>query len=106
MRKIPTLFAGIVIGLALAASALGAARVSPALSSQLASLSDGAQVGTVIVAFNTTDGLNDSHLSLLRSLGATKGITFPRLGMVALPALTAGQVRALAADSAVRSVWD
>ncbi|HJR06318.1 MAG TPA: S8 family serine peptidase [Pyrinomonadaceae bacterium] len=105
MRKIPTLFAAIIICFALNAAAL-AARVSPALSTQLATLADTAKVGTVIVAFNTSDGLKDSHLSVLRALGITRAITFPRLGMVALPAATAGQVRSLAANSAVRSVWD
>lgn len=106
MKKIPTLLAAIIICFALGASALGAARVSPALSTQLASLADTAKVGTVIVAFNTNDGLKDSHLSTLRALGITRAITFPRLGMVALPAVTAAQVRALAGNAAVRSVWD
>jgi serine protease AprX len=105
MRKIQTLLAAIILCFAFGVSAL-AARVSPALSSQLASLADTAKVGTVIVAFNTTDGLKDSHLSTLSALGITRAITYPRLGMVALPAATAGQVRALAANSAVRSVWD
>ncbi|HEV7904431.1 MAG TPA: S8 family serine peptidase, partial [Pyrinomonadaceae bacterium] len=106
MKKIPTLLAAIVICFALDASALGAARVSPALSTQLASLAGTAKVGTVIVAFNTTNGLNNSHLDVLRALGVTRAITFPRLGMVALPAATAAQVRALAGNAAVRSVWD
>jgi serine protease AprX len=106
MRKFTTLLAAIIICFALNTAALGAARLSPALSSQLTSLADTAKVGTVIVAFNTTDGLKDSHLSLLRGLGITRAITFPRLGMVALPAATAGQVRSLAGNSAVRSVWD
>ncbi|HZG53729.1 MAG TPA: S8 family serine peptidase, partial [Pyrinomonadaceae bacterium] len=105
MRKIPTLFAAIILCFALGSSAL-AARVSPALASQLTSLADTTQVGTVIVAFNTNDGLKDSHLSVLGALGITRAVTYPRLGMVALPAATAGQVRALAANAAVRSVWD
>lgn len=105
MRKLATLFSTIIICFALNIAAQ-AARISPALSAQLNSLGDTAKVGTVIVAFNTTDGLKDSHLSALRALGITRAITFPRLGMVALPAVTAGQVRALAGNSAVRSVWD
>jgi serine protease AprX len=105
MRRVQTLLAAIILCFALGSSAL-AARVSPALSSQLTSLTDADKVGTVIVAFNTNDGLKDSHLSLLRALGITRAITYPRLGMVALPAATAGQVRALAADGSVRSVWD
>jgi serine protease AprX len=106
MKKIPTLLAAIIICFAFGASALGAARVSPALSSQLASLSDASKVGTVIVAFNTTNGLNNSHLDVLRALGVTRAITFPRLGMVALPAATVAQVRALSGNAIVRSVWD
>ncbi|MDQ1560249.1 MAG: serine protease AprX [Pyrinomonadaceae bacterium] len=107
MRKIPTLLAAIILCFALGAAATAATpRLSRALSTQLASLGDAAKVGTVIVAFDTRDGLKDSHLSVLRSLGITRAITYPRLGMVALPAATAGQVRALAASSAVRSVWD
>ena len=106
MRKFTILLVAIIICFALNASALGAARLSPALSAQLTSLADSAKVGTVIVAFNTGDGLKDSHLSLLRGLGVTRAITFTRLGMVALPAATAGQVRALAGNSSVRSVWD
>ncbi|HEV2881562.1 MAG TPA: S8 family serine peptidase [Pyrinomonadaceae bacterium] len=105
MRKISVLFAAIIICFALVSPA-SAARVSPALSSQTAAVADAVQVGTVIVAFNTNDGLKDSHLSMLSALGITRAITYPRLGMVALPAATAGQVRALAASSAVRSVWD
>ncbi|HEX8424372.1 MAG TPA: S8 family serine peptidase, partial [Pyrinomonadaceae bacterium] len=105
MRKLSILLAAIIICFALNTAAL-AARVSPALSSQLTALADSVKVGTVIVAFNTGDGLKDSHLSILRGLGVTRAITFPRLGMVALPAATAGQVRALAGDASVRSVWD
>lgn len=105
MRKITTLFAAIIVCFALNPAAL-AAQVSPALSTQIASLADSVSIGTVIVSFNTTGGLNDSHLNVLRGLGITRAITYPRLGMVALPAATAGQVRALAANAAVRSVWD
>jgi serine protease AprX len=106
MRKFPTLFAAIILCFALNDAASAAARISPALSSQLTSLADSSKVGTVIVAFNTGEGLKDSHLSTLRSLGITRAITFPRLGMVALPAANAAQVRALAADNSVRSIWD
>ncbi|HEX8459540.1 MAG TPA: S8 family serine peptidase [Pyrinomonadaceae bacterium] len=105
MRKIPALLAAIILCFALGSPAL-AARLSPALSTRLASLADTAQAGTVIVAFNTSDGLKETHLSILRALGVTRAITYPRLGMVALPAVTAAQVRALASNSAVRSVWD
>ena len=81
-----------------------AATIGPSLQTKLAGLAADANVGTVIVAFNTTNGLQDSHLNVLRSLGFTGGITLNRLGMVAVIA-TAGQVRALAARSEVRSVW-
>jgi serine protease AprX len=81
-----------------------AATLSPKLSDNLQSLGDNASVGVVIVAFQTNNGLNDSHLNLLRGVGVTNGRSLPQLGMVAFPA-TAGQVRALAANSAVRSIW-
>ncbi|MFP5264624.1 MAG: S8 family serine peptidase [Blastocatellia bacterium] len=86
------------------ASLTSAATLSPTLQSTLASAADGASVGVVIVSFNTTSGLNNSHLDVLRGLGITKGLTLNRLGMVAVPA-TAGQARALAANPGVRSVW-
>src|SRR5262249_51727087 len=84
--------------------AASAAKLSPALASQLASLPDAANVGVVIVSFNTSAGLDASHLDLLRNVGITRGVTLQQLGMVATPA-TAGQVRALVNNSAVRSVW-
>ena len=87
-----------------ASLAASAAKLSPSLASSLATLPDSAGVGVVIVSFNTTSGLTASHLNLLRGVGITRGVTLPQLGMVATPA-TAGQVRALVANSAVRSVW-
>ncbi len=81
-----------------------AATLSPALQNQLSGLADGASVGMVIVSFNTTNGLQESHLNVLRSVGVTGGQTFPTLGMVAQP-LTVGQVRALQNNAAVRSIW-
>jgi serine protease AprX len=81
-----------------------AATVSPTLQNQLTSLADSASVGMVIVAFDTNNGLQESHLNILRSVGVTGGQTFPILGMVAQP-MTAGQVRALANNPQVRSVW-
>ncbi|MGH9942399.1 MAG: S8 family serine peptidase, partial [Pyrinomonadaceae bacterium] len=62
-------------------------------------------LGAVIVAFNTTGGLNESHLGVLRGVGINGGYTFQHLGMVGVPAVNAAQVRALAANPAVRSVW-
>src|SRR5436190_21636528 len=94
----------LVLALTTGAALSQAATLSPTLQKTLASATNNAPVGVVIVSFNTTTGLNDSHLSILRSLGITRGLELNRLGMVALPA-TAGQVRALAANRAVRSVW-
>ncbi len=105
MRKLKTLFATLIICFAFNVAAT-AAKLSPALSRQLGNVTDTASVGTVIVSFNTTAGLNNSHLNVLRGLGIVRGITYPNLGMVAVPAATAGQVRALAVNPAVRSVWD
>ncbi len=81
-----------------------AATLSPNLQNQLTSLADNDSVGTAIVAFNTSNGLQDSHLNVLRGVGITSGKTFPRLGIVAMP-MTAGQVRALQNNANVRSIW-
>lgn len=81
-----------------------AGTLSPSLQSSLPQLSDSADVGMVIVAFNTTNGLNARHLEILRSVGITGGQTFPTLGMVAQP-MTAGQVRALINNPDVLSIW-
>ena len=80
------------------------AKLSPALSARLAGLANDADAGMVIVAFRSSNGLRDEHLNVLRAVGVTGGQTFPTLGMVAQP-MTVGQVRALAANSAVRSLW-
>ena len=84
--------------------AANAAKLSPTLQNKLASLADNASVGMVIVTFNTTNGLQASHLEVLRGVGVNGGQTFPTLGIVAQP-MTAAQVRALANSSAVRSLW-
>ena len=80
------------------------APLSPALSARLAGLANDADAGMVIVAFKSSNGLSDAHLNVLRAVGVTGGQTFPTLAMVAQP-MTAGQVRALAANPAVRSLW-
>lgn len=82
----------------------GSATLSPALSAHIAGLANDADAGMVIVAFKSSNGLSDAHLNVLRSVGVTGGQTFPTLAMVVQP-MTAGQVRALAANSAVRSLW-
>lgn len=82
----------------------GSAKLSPALTARLAGLANDADAGMVIVAFKSSNGLREDHLNVLRTAGVTGGQTFPTLGMVAQP-MTVGQVRALAANSAVRSLW-
>jgi serine protease AprX len=94
-----TLFSLLVMSVAVSAATL-----SPMLQSRLAGAADSVSVGTVIVTFNTTNGLNDAHLNVLRNLGITRGYRLTQLGMVATNA-TAGQVRALASNNAIRSVW-
>src|SRR5215210_5207314 len=100
-RIITTIIAILVICTALTAQA---ATLSSTLKSQLTGASDSTSVGLVIIAFKTSDGLKAAHLDLLRSVGISRGYTLQYLGMVAAPA-TAGQVRALSANSAVRSIW-
>lgn len=91
--------------IAVIAITVPAATISPSLASKLGALTDNADIGVVIVAFNTTSGLNSSHLDALKNAGITRGFTLNQLGMVAFPA-TAGQVRALASNPAVRSIWE
>jgi serine protease AprX len=100
LRRI--VFAALLISAITAAAS--AATLSPTLASRIAGLPDSAGVGVVIVAFNTNTGLSDAHLNVLRAAGITRGITLQRLGMVAAP-VTAGQVRALGTNTAVRSIW-
>ena len=81
-----------------------AATLSPALQSQLAGLANSASVGVVIVSFNTSNGLQLGNLNTLRGVGITKGVTFQKLGMVGA-VMNAGQIRALANNPSVRSIW-
>jgi serine protease AprX len=81
-----------------------AAQLSPKLKTQLSTLSDNAGVGMVIVAFHTSNGLQQSHLNVLKGVGITGGQTFPTLGMVAQP-MTVGQIRALQNNPSIRSIW-
>lgn len=98
-KFIPAAFA-----IGMLAMAVHAATIGPKLQTKLAGLGDGDSAGMVIVSFDTRNGLQESHLNVLRSVGVTGGQTFPTLGMVAQP-MTAGQVRALAGNSSVLSVW-
>lgn len=101
-RAVYTFFIAAILGVTFVGAR--AASLSPDLTSKIAGLSDSAEVGLVIVAFKTNNGLQDAHLDVLRNVGITGGQTFPTLGMVAQP-MTAGQVRALSTHPAVRSLW-
>ncbi|MEA2695582.1 MAG: serine protease AprX [Acidobacteriota bacterium] len=81
-----------------------ATTLGPSLAAKLGHLAGSDSAGTVIVAFNTTNGLTPANLATLTLAGITRGYTLPHLGMVAAPA-TAAQVRALAANPTVRSIW-
>lgn len=81
-----------------------AAKISPALQDKLQGLAANVSVGMTIVAFNTNNGLQNTHLNILRTVGITGGQTFPTLGMVAQP-MTVGQIRLLAQNPQVRSIW-
>jgi serine protease AprX len=104
LRRISATFAVLALLAIFTAANVSAATLGPSLQAKLSGLASDAKVGTVIISFNTTRGLQPANLDALRALGITKGITLNRLGMVAAVA-TAGQVRALAANPAVRSVW-
>jgi serine protease AprX len=103
-RRISAALSTVALLALLAAAEVSAATLGPSLQSKLNGLASDAKVGTVIISFNTTQGLRPAHLDALRSLGITKGVTLNRLGMVATVA-TAGQVRALGNNPSVRSVW-
>jgi serine protease AprX len=81
-----------------------AAKLSPKLQAQINGLTDNASVGVVVVSFNSVSGLTAGHLNILRGVGITSGVTYQNLGMVAC-VLNAGQVRSLAANPSVRSIW-
>ncbi|HEX7316626.1 MAG TPA: S8 family serine peptidase [Pyrinomonadaceae bacterium] len=104
LRKISAAFSVLVLLALLTVANVSAATLGPSLQAKLSGLASDAKVGTVIISFNTSKGLLPAHLDALRGLGIVKGITLNRLGMVATVA-TAGQVRALASNPAVRSVW-
>ena len=108
LNRIYQKFLSLFFGLALAAGFLAvqaqAAVLSETLRNQLNGLTDNVSVGVVIISFKTTNGLAGSHLNLLQNLGITKGVTFQKLGMVGA-VLTAGQIRALSNNPAVRSIW-
>ncbi|HSS78922.1 MAG TPA: S8 family serine peptidase [Thermoanaerobaculia bacterium] len=88
----------------LAPQPASAATLGPSLIAKLNGLAGSSPVGTVIISFNTNNGLNPTHLTTLSLAGITRGYTLQNLGMVAAPA-TASQVRTLASSPAVRSIW-
>ena len=104
LSKLSAAFSALVLLVLLTVANVSAATLGPSLQTKLSGLASDAKVGTVIISFNTTKGLQPAHLDALRGLGIVKGITLNRLGMVACVA-TAGQVRALASNPSVRSVW-
>jgi serine protease AprX len=97
-----------IIGLAAAMSvfvaAATAATLSPRLQAKIAGVANDVPAGIAVVSFKTASGLNATHLNILRGVGITSGVTYQNLGMVAV-VLNAGQVRSLAANPSVRSIW-
>src|SRR6202022_4590309 len=81
VRNVVSILAVVVL-LTCAASSASSATLGPSLTSKLTGLADSASVGTVIVSFNTSNGLNASHLAVLTAAGITKGFTLQQLGMV------------------------
>ena len=107
LQSIIQKFQGLLFALIITAAYLtsvSAATLSPTLQDQITGMANNTRVGVVIISFNAPAGLKESHLNVLRTLGVLKGVTFTRLGMVGT-VLTAGQVRALSNNSAVRSIW-
>ncbi|MDT7806211.1 MAG: serine protease AprX [Acidobacteriota bacterium] len=104
LRRISAAFTVLVLFGLITLANVSAATLGPSLQTKLSGLAADAKVGTVIVAFNTSKGLQPAHLDALRGIGITGGITLNHLGMVAVMA-TAGQVRALASNPSVRSIW-
>lgn len=104
-RLLSALLSVIALAGLLLPSAASAAVLGSSLQQKLGQLAGTDNVGVVIVAFDGDAPLSAAQLDSLRAAGVTGGYTLPTLGMVALPAATVAQVRALAALSGVRSVW-
>src|SRR2546423_4131464 len=104
IRRIVTTLIALFMVSSIIGAAAQAATLSPTLQYQLGQLADTVSLGTVIVSFNTSNGLQPAHLDVLRSVGIHGGATFPNLGMAGAHA-TAGQAHALAAYPQVRSGW-
>ena len=104
IRKIIFPLFAFALVLTIGAGGSQAATLSSNLQSQLVNATGNTSLGVVIISFNTNSGLNNSHLNLLRGLGIIRGLKLNKLGMVAAPA-TVAQVRALASNGSVRSIW-
>lgn len=103
-KSIASRIASIVALVGVLVLGASASKIAPELQRQIAGSADNASVGVVIVSFNTTSGLNNNHLNILRGAGVSGGVTYPTLGMVGT-VLNAGQIRVLAANPSVRSIW-
>lgn len=101
-RIAATIIAALILCAGLATAQ--AATLSPTLKAQVAQLSGDTNLGIVIIAFKTDDGLKAAHLDLLRSVGIKGGYTLEHLGMVGAVA-TVAQVKTLQANPQVRSIW-
>ena len=86
------------------AAAVTAATVSPRLQAKIAGAANDMPAGIAVISFKTASGLNATHLNILRGVGITSGVTYQNLGMIAV-VLNAGQVRSLATNPSVRSIW-
>lgn len=93
-----------IVLLALYAGGAAAAKLDPRLAAVLDTAPADQDLGVVIVAFDRAGSLRASDLLVLQAAGIGRGHTLDELAMAAVPA-TADQVRALAANPAVRSIW-
>ena len=93
-----------ILTVVLSASATTAATLSPVLEARLATAASGDSLGVVIVSFHGAGPVSPTELGVLRLAGVSSGTTLPTLNMVAVRA-TAGQVRTLAQQPSVRSIW-
>ena len=72
----------LALALTMSAALTQAAKLSPTLQTTLASAANSAPVGVVIVSFNTSNGLNDTHLAILRGVGLTKGLNAAQVSKI------------------------
>jgi hypothetical protein len=78
LRRISAASTVLVLLALLTAADAPAATLGPSLRAKLDGLGADAQVGTVIVSFNTTRGPQPASLDALRAVGITKGIALDR----------------------------